>query len=212
MKTCLDIQNDMESMLPSCVEHTYPVRANWCDASMLRMYRGVGVLKVGDVLLTTAVRSYDLTAISTQIELMNVGKVYVTSTKTTCSTDITLDSKFNEYELRDVRDASNPNYVTFSKFFPDERMMRVQYLAIPALFPTTSSDSTSIPDIDPEAISALEYSVLARMCKSGSAPVVGLANAYESDYREEMKRLKVVFRKRTNKSNADVVSYQEWNW
>lgn len=211
-KSFLELMNNIEAMKPTSTEFSFIQRGKWMYDIALKHYRDFGVLKAADLLLTTAVLQYDLTAASTQIDLPNVQHLYVTCTKTTCSTDIEIDTKFDEYTLTDIYDPVNPNYITFPSYFDDERMLRVQYVAIPALFPTTSGDSSTIIDIDEEAFNAIEFGVLARICKAGDAPDVQLANAYEEDYREEVKRLKAALRNRSRKMANDRLSYKEWDW
>jgi hypothetical protein len=209
MKTCLDMMNDIEALRPSSTEFSFTQRAKWFDEIMRRTYRDVGVLKQVDIPITTATLSYDLTAYSTQLELGNIQKIYITTTKTTCSTDITDVSTFDEYNLTQYNDPVEPNNILFKRYFSDERIMRVRYVAVPGSMPATSSDSSTIPDIDPDAIPAIEYAVMSRICKSGDAPDVQMANAYEADYREEMRRLKAMVRTRTRKMRESQINYKE---
>jgi len=212
MVTCLDVSNAIESLRPSSTEFLFATRQKWIDEICKRTYHDIGKVKYSDYLLTTAMKAVSLSTVSTQLRIDNVIHIYVTATKTTISSNATSTTLWNEYEIENIKDPVNTNSILFSRYFSDERLMRVQYLPIPALFPGTSTDSTSVPDIDDEATNVLIYGTLARICKAGDAPDVQLANQYESDYREELKRCKVVMRKRTNKLSNDKISYQEWNW
>lgn len=212
MITALDIQNGIESLRPSSTEFTFSARAKFCDEVMRKVYKQVGLYKVVDYRLTTSVKSFDLSTCSTQCRIENLANVWVTATKTTISSNCTSTTLWNSYEVPELVDYKNDNTVNFSKYFPDERIVRLRFLAIPALFPTTSTDSTSIPDIDREATDIIKYGVLARICKAGDAPDVDLANAYEQDYREEVRRVKVLVRNRSRKMKNDPVSYKEWEW
>lgn len=212
MRTFLDSMNNIEAMRPSSTEFTFAQRGKWFYDLAFKHYKDFGILKSADLLLTTSTDVFDITSASTQIALENITKLYVTCTNTTCSSNIEIDTKFDEYEITSIMDPVNPNYVKFSKPFPDQRMLRVFFVAIPALMPATSSDSTTIVDIDQAALNALEYGVMARICKSGDAPDVDLANAYEQDYREEVRRVKVLVRNRSRKMKNDPVSYKEWEW
>jgi len=212
MYTCLDVNNSIESLRPSSTEFTFAQRSKWIDEIAKRVYLDVGKMKYSDHLLSTTVKLVDLSTISTQMRIDNVKHIYVTATKTTVSSNATSTTLWNEYDITQIKDVVNTNSIRFSRFFPDERIMRIEYLAIPALFPTTSTDSTSIPDMDDEAKDVLVYGALARICKAGDAPDVQLANQYEQDYREELRRTKVVIRRRERKLMNDPISYQEWNW
>jgi hypothetical protein len=211
-KTFLDSMNNVEALRPSATEFSYAQRSKWAYDVALRLYHDFGVTKQADYLLSTILKTVDLTAISTQVQIANVQHLFVTCTQTTASTNVTSTQSWDEYALEQYMDPVNPNNVLWGSYFPDERIVRVQYLAYPAIFPTTSSDSTTIIDIDQEAFNAVEYGTLSRICKSGDAPDVQLANAYEQDFQEEVRRLKAMVRNRTRKLANDKVSYREWEW
>lgn len=211
-RTFLDSMDNIEAMIPSSTEFAFSQRSKWMYDVAYKHYKDFGVLKSADLLLSTSTNLFNLASASTQIELENVVHLYVTCTKTTCSSNINNGTLFDEYKIADIYDPVHPNYISFPDEFPDERMLRVFYLAVPALFPTTSSDSTTIIDIDQMAIPAIEYGTVARICKSGQAPDVDLANAYERDYQEECRRLKKSLKNRSRKMMNNPVNYKEWNW
>lgn len=212
METCLDIQNAIEAMKPSSTEFSFVQRGKWINDVCKQIYHDVGVYKTNDYRLSTILRAIDLSTISTQIRVENVVNLWVTATKTTISSNITSTQSWLSYDVSNITDLVMDNRVLFPSYFADERMVRVKYLAIPALFPTTSTDSTSIPDIQDEAVNAVKYGALIKICKAGDAPDVQLANAYTHDFREEMKRCKNNERLKHRKTDPDALSYKEWNW
>lgn len=211
-RTFADMMNNVEAMLPSSTEFSYAQRSKWMYDVAYQNFPDFGVMKSADLLLSTSTNLFNLASASTQIALENVVSLYVTCTKTTCSTNITNATQFDEYKIVDIYDPVRPGYITFHDEFSDERMLRVFFLAIPALFPTTSSDSTTIVDMDPKALNAIEYGTVVRLCKAGQAPDVELANAYTIDYESECRRLKKELKNRNRKMANDPVSYKEWEW
>lgn len=211
-RTFLDMQNNIEALRPSSTEFSYAQRAKWAYDVALRLYHDFGVLKQTDYELTTILRTVDLTAVSTQIQTANVQHIFVTCTRTSDSTNVTSTQAWDEYALEQYMDPVNPNNIMWSNYFVDPVVVRVQYVAYPAPFPSTSADTSSIVDIDQEALNAVEYGTLSRICKSGDAPDVQLANAYEQDFQEEVRRLRAMVRNRTRKMADNKISYREWEW
>lgn len=212
METCLQIHNGVEALRPASTEFSYAQRSLWAWEVCRQIYKDVGVYKTADYRLTTALKHIDLSTMSTQIKIENVQKFWVTSTKTTASSNVTSTQSWEEYKITAIKDPVNVNTVQFGSYFPDERIVRVKYLAYPALFPTTSTDSTSIPDIDDEATNVIKYGLMVKILKAGDAPDVQLANQYTMDFNEEMRRCKTLIRNKNRKTASPRVSYREWEW
>lgn len=211
-QSCLSVMNAIEAMKPSSTEFTWATRASWCDEICGNIYRDLGVDKVVDYRLTTTLKAIDLSTMSTQIRIDNVQNLWVTSVKTTASSNCTSTTLWDDYAIGDIEDYKNPNTVNFGSYFADERIVRVKYRAIPALFPTSSTDSTSIPDIDQEALDVVKYGVLAILCKAGDAPDVELANAYTNDFESGYRKVKATIKNRSRRTRPQAVSYKEWTW
>jgi hypothetical protein len=208
-ETFLNIMNDVEALRPSSTEFSFATRSRWMWQIAKKIYFDLGILKSQDYLLSTTVNFYDLTTGSTQIRIDNVKKIYVTTTETTAINKTTQSQDWTEWKLDDILDPINPNTIRFDNYWGEKHVMRVFYTPIPALFPTTSTDSSTLTDLDDECVSPLKWGTLSMICKAGDAPDVQMANAYEADYREEMRRLKANMRTRTRRMATGKVDYKE---
>jgi hypothetical protein len=208
-ETFLQLMNDVEALRPSSTEFTFATRSRWMWQVAKRIYFDLSVTKSQDYLLSTAVNVYDLTTGSTQIRIDNVKKIYITTTETTAINKTTAGQDWDEWELEDILDPVNVNSIRFKNYWADKHVMRVFYTPIPALFPTTSTDSTTLTDIDDECVAPLKWGTLSMICKAGDAPDVQMANAYEAEYREEMRRLKANMRTRARRMQTGKVNYKE---
>jgi len=220
MPTIQTIFNDIDVRLPH--SFTFPQMSVWVNDIQKKVYKYCGIEKTDDITVSSSM-AYTM---STDCRIDNINVVLVSdATATTAITSTTVWEQYKHYGIDETLTGnlyfapitehfqSSVGFSSQLSFYPEStvlRAARVYYTAMPALVGATSSDSTTLIGLDDEYEEVLKAGLMERIAKSGNNPDIELGNNYALEYRSELRRAKMDFYGRKQKTPKTRWGHAEW--
>lgn len=210
-ETLGSILSYIDEVLPNNINST--TKINFINDEIKEFWPYMTSTKLYEFATSSGTAEYVLPTTNTKIEhIVEYGLTIQTDTNAVTSTTIWGTYSYigqNEVlEGNRFYDALNNKFGIYP--VPDNGYTaRIRYREYPTIL-SSSSDSTTVLNLNNDYIKLIKYKALARVAKTGKFPRVDLANNYEMDAKEVERKLKLEAAKNKSRSPRTRWSYQDW--